>query len=171
VLFLAREFIEKIYTESEYYDIVKNTIIRMVDGVSVYDLEDCINDVYEIALRKKNLEKHPNIHGWLSNTAKNIAKRYLRKKAFSRIAIPMSDIKSGSQSDFEPMMEDDKYFEELLIILSKNLKVSEYTLFKLKFIEQRPNKELAEIMRIKQDSVGKKVSRLKEKIRNILRDT
>jgi RNA polymerase sigma factor (sigma-70 family) len=143
----------------------------MVDGISVYDLEDCINDVYEVALRKKNLEKHPNIHGWLNNTAKNIAKRFLRKKAFNRITIPMSDIKSGSQSDFEPMMEDDKYFEELLIILSKNLKVSEYTLFKLKFIEQRPNKELAEIMRIKQDSVGKKVSRLKEKIRNILRDT
>jgi RNA polymerase sigma factor (sigma-70 family) len=167
VLFLNREFIEKIYRESEYYDIVKNTIIRIIKGINAYDLDDCISDVYETALRKKNLEEHPNIHGWLSITAKNVAMRYLKKKSFTRITIPIDDNQLGEKYNFS----NDEHLNELLNVLKETLKTSEYKLFYLKFVERRSNEELAGLLRIKPDSIIRKVHRLKEKIKKILEET
>jgi RNA polymerase sigma factor (sigma-70 family) len=164
---LNREFIEKIYRESEYYDIVKNTIIRIIKGVNAYDLDDCISDVYEIALRKKNLEEHPHVHGWLSITAKNVAMRYLKKKTFARITVPIDENLLTEKHD----LKNDENFNEILDMLNENLKRTEYKLFYMKFVERRSNEELAGLLRIKPDSIIRKTHRLKEKIKKILEKT
>ena len=167
---MDKEFMSKIYIESEYYDIVKNTIIRAVDNISIHDLEDCISDVYEVALRKKNLEKHPNIHGWLNKTAKLVAMQHLRKCVFHRMTVSMNDVDPGKLPSTIADLKDDQHYNELLMILAKRLKISENKLFKLKFIENCSNNELAELLRIKPRSVSKRISRLREKIKNILRE-
>jgi len=60
---------------------------------------------------------------------------------------------------------------ELLALLQKNLKISEYTLFKMKHLDGKSNDEIAEFIGIKKHSVDVKITRLHEKIKEVLAGT
>ncbi|MCL2109776.1 MAG: hypothetical protein FWH20_10580, partial [Oscillospiraceae bacterium] len=74
---MKTDFIETLYAGAEYYDTVKNSILYVMKtrgGISEHDLQDCINEVFLIAMNKRRiLEGHPSIKGWLSVTAQNVA--------------------------------------------------------------------------------------------------
>jgi RNA polymerase sigma factor (sigma-70 family) len=162
------EFIKKIYDEAEYYDIVRNTIIYMAPKINDFDLNDCISDVYMIAMQHENLEKHPNIHGWLNLTAKNIAKRYINRQILEGTRFSEKDVDSIEQESTAHEVEDKEQYEDLLNELKDKLKGTDYRLFKLKFIERRSTEEIATIIGIKKHSAEVRISRLKNKIKNIL---
>lgn len=165
------DIIERFYTESEYYDVVRSTILHMVkSGINKFDLDDCISEVYLTALRKRReLEKHPNIHGWLASTSRIIAKRYMKSKMIESMLISDAyDNYRGSRNNSD---EEQRLYNELLDLLKRELKRSEYQLFTLKFIEKIPTAEIAAIIGIKPHSVESRVTRLKAKIKNILKKT
>ena len=60
---------------------------------------------------------------------------------------------------------------ELLALLQENLKVSEYTLFKMKYIDRKSNSEIADFIGIKTHSLDQKITRLHEKIKSVLEGT
>ncbi|MDR2559186.1 MAG: sigma-70 family RNA polymerase sigma factor [Oscillospiraceae bacterium] len=162
------EFIKKIYDEPEYYDIVRNTIIYIAPKINDFDLKDCISEVYMIAMQSKNLEKHPNVHGWLNLTAKNIAKRYINKRILESARFAKADIDFIEQESTADEIENREQYEDLLKELKDKLKGTDYKLFKLKFTERRSIEEIAAIIGIKKHSAEVRISRLKEKIKNIL---
>lgn len=72
---MDRKFIKKIYNDyyKFVYTIVKNSIY------SSQEIEPCVQDVFVAAMESADIEKHPNIQGWLFITAKNISKRFNHK--------------------------------------------------------------------------------------------
>lgn len=165
------DFIEKIYTDPDYYNTVKNTILNMMkSGINKHDLDDCISDVYVVALKKsRELEKHPQIHGWLIHTARNISKRYIRRKMIE--GMMFSESEDGVSIIPTNNDEEKRLYNELLDLLQKSLKRSEYKLFVLKFVEKCSNPEIASVIGIKVHSVESRITRLKNKIKDILRET
>jgi RNA polymerase sigma factor (sigma-70 family) len=140
----------------------------MIPKIDDFDLKDCISEVYMIALQCKNLEKHPNIHGWLNLTAKNISKRYIKRQILEGARFSETDIDSVEQESTVHEIESKEQYEDLLNELKDKLKGTDYKLFKLKFIEQRSIEEIAAIIGIKKHSAEIRISRLKSKIKNIL---
>jgi RNA polymerase sigma-70 factor (ECF subfamily) len=167
------DIIEKIYNEPEYYDIVRNTILFATRyRISDIDLEDCISEVYLTAVKKrKHLEKHPQIKGWLVVTAQYIAKRHIRVKAVENRVFSSIDVDLMSVDPFCGEIEEYEQIDELLSILSKDLKTSELKLFKMKFMENKKNNEVAAVIGCKKNAAEVRITRLKEKIKKILKKT
>ena len=164
-------YISALYRKKEYYDIVRNTILLTVKrGLNYYDLEDCVADVWVIAIKKsKELETHTNIKGWLAKTAKYVAIRFEnRKSAENRLLSYMSSKYVSGSGNWHNKLVEDMAFIELLDFLKNNLRFSEYTLLTMRFIETRTIDEIAAVIGIKPHSVEVKISRLKAKIREIL---
>jgi len=140
-----KDVMEMIY-EPEYFSTVKNTILLKMKshgGINEHDLEDCISEVYEVALEKRQeIEEHPCIQGWLTDTAKNIVKRYIKRRSIkSRWFFDTDD------GVWDIIDDDDEYRRlllEYLDALKANLSKSEYMLFTMSFIEERTVAEIAE---------------------------
>jgi RNA polymerase sigma factor (sigma-70 family) len=164
---MNKDFADKIY-RGEYFNLVRNTIILVVRDINPNDLKDCISEVYLVAMQKKDLDKHPNIHGWLAKTAKNVAKNYKKKRAAqkSRNAILFKESTDPVRS--EELIEMQEQDKEFLDFLEESLKPTEFALYKLKYAEYRTNEKIAEIIGIKKHSVDVKLTRLNKKLKNIL---
>jgi len=161
-------FIEMLYNEQEYYNIVKQTILYMLPGIGNHDFNDCVSEVYLTALKAKNLEKHPNIKGWLNITAKNISKRYKAKLAADSLLFSEKNIDKEIADNFTLDVENREAYENILKKLSETLSKSDYRLFELKYIEGLSSREIADILGIKTDSADIKLTRLRKRIKNIL---
>jgi len=165
---MNEEFIAKIYTNPEYFGIVKNTIRYKVPNISEADLEDCISEVYAIAIESENLENHPNICGWLNLTAKFVTARFVESLSCEGANREMLSEKLADIEKFEEKIEKKEQDEEFLAFLKKTFTGSDYKLYLLKFMELLPNDEIADIFKAKRVTIDKRVTRLKEKIRKIL---
>ena len=166
---MSQEFIEKIFIEPKYLEIVKGTIITMTGKISDSDLDDCVSEVYLIALKNKSsIEKHPDINGWLNLTAKNVAKRFKSNRFIELIyqTDPSDDVADPAR--FEETLEDEERYKELLTILRESLKSIEYELYELKYVKNHSNEKIAEILKIKRRAVDKRIERLQEKIKHII---
>lgn len=163
------DYIEKLYDEPIYYDTVRNAILRAtMHNIKPHDLEDCVSEVYVIALKKQNeVEKHPYVHGWLNLTAKNVAKRFLERIYNEKKYIAHSDY-HFKEADYND--EDKISYIELSDTLKKNLKPFEYRLFTMKFIEQCSAEEMSKIFNLKPHAIEARVTRLKAKINKILKE-
>lgn len=165
---MSKEFIDKLYRNSEYYNLVKHTIIKNVGSINDNDLIDCIDEVFLKALKQKNLEDHSNIAGWLHLTSKHIAKQFKTKYDNDNRMLTELDENIPSTSNF---IEDLEY-EELAKIffkdLPKKLSKSEYKFFELKYIKKYTNKEISIILGLTEEYVNVKCTRLKNKIVNFL---
>jgi len=168
------EFITRIYGD-EYKCVVVQAIRNICYDINESDLDDCVSDVYLTAIGTSGLIEHPDIKGWLYSVARNVAKRhrkrlsFLKVKQFNETAV----VEAASKIDIAVLFEDRLCGEnsELLALLQKNLKVSEYTLFKMKYLDGKLNDEIADFIGIKKHSVDVKITRLHEKIRVILQGT
>jgi len=167
VLIINKEFIEKIY-QGEYLNLVINTIKYVARSINTNDLKDCVSEVYLIAMQKKNLDKHPNIHGWLCETAKNVSKDLKKKKAAQkkRNAAPFEE--SADPVKSEEVIEKQEQEKEFLNLLEEKLKPQEFALYELKHIKHLSNEKIAVLIGIKKHSVDVKLTRLNKKLKNIL---
>jgi len=164
-----KAFIEMIVKESEYFSIIKNTIISAAPKINDNDLDDCISEVYVAILQQDNLDKHPNFKGWLYIASQNVAKRYMKKQTIERINLLNITDDFTDPTKFEEVIESKEQNRELLSLLLKKLTSSEYRLFELRFLKRKSNQEIADIIGIKKASVETKVIRLRKKIKNILK--
>jgi len=161
-------FIEMLFKEEEYFNIVKQTILYMLPGIGNHDFNDCVSEVYLTALKAKNLEKHPNIKGWLNITAKNISKRYKAKRAADSAVFLDKNVDKTTVNDFILDVENREEYENILKKLSETLSKSDYRLFELKYKEGLSSREISDILGIKVDSADIKLTRLRKRIKNIL---
>jgi len=162
------DFITMIFRENQYYNIVRDTLLYVLPNLSDADLDDCISEVYKVALKTPNIETHPQIHGWLNLTAKNIAKKFRRIQSIERQLAELSDdIPDPTRLEirFEELEQD----KELLASIKKSLRLSEYVLFELRYLENKSCAEIAEITGIKQHSVDMRVNRVKTKLKKFLK--
>ena len=141
----------------------------MTGKIDNSDLDDCISEVYLIALKNKNkLEKHPDVKGWLNLTAKNVAKRFIKSR-FIELAYHIKQSEDEiAPTRFEETLENEERYEELMVILQKSLKSVEYKLYELKFTKNYSNEKIAEMLNIKRRTVDKRIERLRDKIRHII---
>jgi RNA polymerase sigma factor (sigma-70 family) len=161
------DFVDKIY-RGEYLDIVRNTIKFVARNIDTNDLKDCVSEVYMIAMQKQNIDKHPNIKGWLTETARNIAKDYKKRQGIQMIRRAPSFEESVDPVSPEELIEKQESDEEFLDFLEEKLKPQEFALYKLKYKQHRTNEEIAKKIGIKKHSVDVKLTRLNKKLRNIL---
>ena len=166
---MKNDFIEMLYDEAEYYDIVKYTILikmKAHGGISDFDLQDCISEVFVEAMKKRHeLEAHPSPKAWLNLTAKNIAKRYIKR----RIIEGMLFYGNGSVIP-ELINADDEYHKlcfEFFDTLKTTLNPTDYKLYDMKFNQKLSNAEIADVLKKNKHSVDMKLTRLKKKIKNI----
>ena len=165
------DFIETIFRNPTYFRIIKNTLLGEISKINDNDLDDCISEVYLALVQKKaSLEKHPNIRGWLYLTSKNIAKRFIEDQFIKGINSTELTVDLVAAINLEETYEDEERGEEIMEILSKSLTLSEYRLFESKFLKNKSNQEIAALMGIKKTSVEVKTTRLREKIKNILKN-
>jgi len=163
------DFISEIYSDARIRAIVSNVLLYK--GVRKQDVEDCFEDVIAVALNKdEELSKHPNIHAWLTLTARNVADKYLAKQSLieSNTAEIPEGVEVAAPEKFEEKIEFAERERELLDFLKSNLTWSDYELYTLKIVESRSNAEIATLLNKKQETINKRVTRLKEKLRNIL---
>lgn len=159
-----KDFIEMLYTKPEYYNLVKNTILRRKPDINYNDLDTCISDVYTVALETENLKSHPNINGWLYMTAKNIVNQFIFKAMLDEKRFLELDDKIEDNYDFTA----DIGFNEFIKKIKQNLTETEYKFFVLKYIKQCTKKEISKIMNITEASVNIQGTRLKKKLCTLL---
>jgi len=118
-----------------------------------------------------NLKEHPNIHGWLGITSKNVARNFIRRKdrrnAFTSDT-EVEDVKSDY--DFITDIENKELYNDVISRLSKSLSKSDYRLFQLKYIDKLPSKTISEILGINIGNTDVKCMRLRKKIEKILKN-
>lgn len=161
---------EKLFSEKEYRDVVRNTILGCIYKISDEDLEDCFMNVYmDVVKKQAKLEKHPDIYGWLAKATQIEMKRFLKDKfADSLHSTELTDdMVFEDPLCIEELIEDSEFVKEFLEFINQNLKSEERELLQLKCIERCSNDKIAEIMNLKRKTVDVKVTRLRNKIRNI----
>jgi DNA-directed RNA polymerase specialized sigma24 family protein len=109
-----REFIDMIF-RGEYLELVTGTILYVMSKkINQHDLNDCISEVYMIALTQKDLDKHPNIHGWLTETAKNVAKQFKKKRVTQLMRSHPDYIEATDAANVEEIIENKEQDKEFL---------------------------------------------------------
>jgi len=166
---VKKDYIQSLYENPVYYDTVQNIILRtMSSGISKHDLEDCISEVWLIALKKRReVEKHPCIQGWLVTTAKYVARRFWNRKFLEKKMITDDDVELEA---LDNSAEEKKRYDELLEMLKKNLKPSEFRIFTMKFIQKCSTAEIGEELGLSQTAVDSRINRLRTKIKIILNE-
>jgi RNA polymerase sigma factor (sigma-70 family) len=168
-VFFLETVAEKIFTNKEYSDIVRNTIISSVSSICDADIDDCVMEVCLIAVKKqKELEKHPDVCGWLNLTTNNVVKRFLAQR-FDYVSDTEFLESIEDPSRLEVSLEDRERIVELRAFIDKNLKSVERELFDLKFRRRLSNDKIAKTMNIKRKTADARVTRLREKVKKILK--
>lgn len=151
--------------EKEFLEMVKahNGIIYKVSSFYA-DKENVLDDLYqEVVL---NLWKSfPNFRGessystWIYRIALNTCISFFRKSSRKPMYVELSP-------DLKVSVEDNGFYKKELYELIDKLDKLERALILL-YLEDRPQKEIAEIMGITPTNVSTKISRIKEKLKRM----
>jgi len=164
-------FIDKIYRDESCFKVVNDTLRFLAQGISPHDLEDCIQEVFKIALRADNIEATPNIHGWLCLTAKNVAKQYNERQAVLRRFVGFDDITDEliDPDNFEDRIMAQEIADETVEMIRKHLRPEEFVLFEPKFLKNKSNAEIADEIGLSKRQVDMRITRILKKLRNIFK--
>ena len=169
-------FIEKIY--EEYYGLVKLIVKNSIHTSNSDDITSCVQDVFVIAMQNTGLENHPNIKGWLLLTTKNVVTKFNRQMVIQN---KYCDFKT----DYNTVVFEGKDFSDLLIekihsdrlksldinqIIIESLSRNERDFYALLHNEKLDIKEISKILNISEGAAATRRTRLKEKIKNILKN-
>lgn len=161
-------FINKLL-ESEYSNIIRNTIVNSIPKINDSDVDDLVQEVYlDVLKKKKSIENHPDIQGWLCIATKYVIKRYWRSKSVDLVPLEFVD-EIEDPTSFENIIEDNEYVKKLMVFINKSLSWADYEIFDFKCIKRLSNDQIAEILDIKRTAVDAKVTRLRKKLKNIIK--
>jgi RNA polymerase sigma factor (sigma-70 family) len=164
-------FITKIYSEDEYYKIVNDTLRYLLPGINHADLEDCIEEVYQIALKTEGIETHPKIHGWLNLTAKNVAKKFKERQILLTKLNRLTEVPENlaDPDNFMDKIEEQEFDDEFLEKIKAFLNGQEYILFDLKFLQNKSSEEIADETELTKRAVDMRITRIKKKLQKFLK--
>ena len=161
------DLISELYTELRGYlvTLIRN---RLYAGCPEDYVYDCLNDVFEIALRKQfdsNFQRNPR--GWLTIAAKNVVDNYNRKTV-NRLNYYQFDCDMDRIPKEHDMIEDLAYqislenniFGQLKSYLSE----SDRQLYIMRFEKKMTPRAIAEELHVPINTVHTRLSRLKTRI-------
>lgn len=161
------DLIGELYVELHSYLL---TLIRsrIYTGCPDDEIYDCLNDVFEIAIKKQfdpNFLKNPK--GWLIVTTRNVVDNYNRKN-LKRLTHYQLDYDMRFLAKKQDMTEDLVYqiaMEDHLIDQAiSSLSERERQLYKMRFEEKMKPQDIADELDLKLCAVNTRLTRLKAKI-------
>ena len=165
-----REFFEKIYKENVRF-------IRAVALDRLYrkdDIADCLQDIFLTALNKPSIREHPNITGWLCETAKNLVLQYNDRAMKAKLGreILEADLVVEDFSDvlIEEILYDEAVSKDAVRKVIASLSYRDKDLYHLRYEKGLTYKEISEILGRTEKAIWTQSSRLKEKISKLLKN-
>ena len=148
---------------------IKSIVSRILNSANQSgDIEDCAHNVYLKLMEK--LQQYNDTRGsmgaFVAIVARSTALDYCRGNIRRN-----GELIGDKNIDFlsEPIEFEDKVgFEMLVDTISKNLSKEERVLFGMRYIYYYSPEEIAKAFKIRQNTVNKRVSRLKNKIKKLL---
>ena len=155
---------EKQIIETEFLDVLKeyNRIIYKVTSFYV-DENTTLDDLYQDVVLNlwktfPNFRKESQLSTWIYRIALNTCVSYYRKNSRRPACVELT-------SDIKAYTEENEAVAELYACINRLGKLERALI--LLYLEDRPYKEIAEIMGITATNVSTKINRIKEKLRQI----
>ena len=138
------------------------------------DVEDCFQDIFMLAfINREKLKTHPNPVGWLYVTASNVAYRFPHGLRNQRLTVSFSDVMEYLGEDGVDIAE---LHSEALEDTEDNRKKrvldelcdKEKELYRLKYVEKKDNRYLAEYYSTTEGCIRARLSQLRKHVRKIV---
>ena len=168
------DFIVELYRL--YSTIVKKTIVSKLYSTSIDDIEDCVQEVFLVALKKiDQLRIHPKLIGWFTVTSKNIAMKYnekfLRERCINDNAInDFPDTYSLDEQVVEDIMFSELVRQDVCEKVLNKLAYDEKRLYNLRWVEHLSYAEIEKRLELSQSAVKNRIMRLKQHIKSELKE-
>lgn len=182
--FSKRGFVKMSEDERFVLDLVINHKVGLMKIITsklgpyrTNDMEDCLQDIFVLVLLNlEKLKNHPNPVGWLYVTASNVAYDTRRKNIkHEQHTIPFGDVVDFlGEDDIEPFIDDfqfdsgeeteDHQKRKVLDELSDR----EKDLYRLKYVEKKDTKYLAEYYSTTEGCIRARLSQLRKHVRKIV---
>ena len=158
------QFINDCY-EKYYQSLYKYCRVRL--GEFSEHAEDCVQDAFVILQRKLSEgETIEQPRAFLYRTAENFVKRTTEQYVKERTRTV--DLDTAENTPAPPIISDDFDYDRLARILLAALTQQEQELYILKYVQRKSLKEIAEILNIQPTAVAKRVSRLRQRIKDLI---
>jgi len=158
--------IEKIY--NKYIDKTYNFVYFKVKDKEI--TEDLISEAWMKILKKINTfnpEKEHQVSVWIFRVVRNHMFDYFKKnKPIISNSEEVLEYLEWEKQNFDKKI-DDEIFRKIIISEMKNLSKQESEIINLKFFSDLKNKEIANILKIKENSVSSTISKWLRKLENI----
>lgn len=140
------------------------------------DAEDCVHDVFLIAVKKAetlDIKIHPNIKGWLFKIAKHVVNKFNTYYMKSTLNVVYAEVDINSlisdDKDFTNRLIEDIIYDEIdkkkfIDDITKTLLKNEKELFLMK-LKGVSNKDIAVVFNISENAVKSRYKRILKKLR------
>ncbi len=167
-----QEFISKLF--ASYCDQLKIVIRFTMYSKSEYDLDDCLQNVFRIALDKYDILKdHPTPYAWLLRVARLEGKRHNQQSMRHRLDKLDESLPADANVE-ENVIENILYREyrdkQVIERVLAALTPEELALYQMRWKDKLSPSEIAERLCIDISNAKVKIHRLHRKILNILHD-
>lgn len=151
--------------EKYYESIFKYCRVRL--GEFSEHASDCVQDAFLILHKKLNEgETIEQPRAFLYRTADNFVKRTVEH--YSKERTRTVDLDTAENTPAPPIISDDFDYDEFARILIATLTQQEQELYILKYVQRKSLKEIAEMLGIQPTAVAKRVSRLRQHIKDLI---
>lgn len=163
----ADEGFTKAY-EACYLSLIKYCAARM--GDARIQADDCVQEAFLVFYNKLlNGEEIQNPRAFLYRTTDNFLKQAITRYAREQKRhVPLEDAESLAAAQPSPFSEHEPDYEACAQALLETLSEAEQTLYRLKYMERRSLREIAEILDITPAAAAKRTSRLRAAVRERL---
>ena len=160
----VEQFINDCY-EKYYKSLFKYCRVRL--GEFNEHAEDCVQDAFVILQRKLTEgETIEQPRAFLYRTADNFVKRttehYIKERKRT------VDLDTAENTPAQSIISDDFDYDAFAQILISTLIEQEQELYILKYVQQKSLKEIAELLGIQPTAAAKRVSRLRQHIKDLI---
>lgn len=160
----VEQFVNDCY-EKYYQSIFKYCRVRL--GEFSEHAEDCVQDAFVVLQRKLNEgETVEQPRAFLYRTADNFVKRTVEH--YSKERKRTVELTEVENTPTPPIISDDFDYDAFAQILISTLTGSEQELYILKYVQRKSLKEIAEMLGIQPTAVAKRVSRLRQRIKDLI---
>ena len=166
----AKEIANQYYSEIHSYCL---SYAHCTEG----EADDITQEVFLTLQKKADTFKDINVRAWLFKTAKNKTREYFRKQNKAEKLVPLNPDALPTDDMYvyiDKYFEDadyvsDEYIEKCKELILKSLNKKEIELYTKVFVEKKKYKQVAEEMNISEKNVAVRVSRLRQKIKTLVR--
>ncbi len=154
-----------------YYDEIYKYCSRRTNNEQ--DALDITQIVFTILIEHYGKEEINNVKHWLLVVAKNQVNQYYRDTYQNRRYIVDNELEENLQTaSYNPFEEiSEQELEKMKKVIERSLDKHEQELYQAAFIEKKDYGDVAEQLNISQPTLRKRISRLKIKIKDMIKKT